>query len=61
MPKGTWNVTVAEMVNSTKKTNDEWGVKGYEYSKYNSHLDKPTVFSIAKETPGKPRDYISML
>jgi hypothetical protein len=50
------------MVKSSKKTNDEWGVKGYDYSHFNAHLDKPTVFSIAKETPGKPpRDYISML
>lgn len=50
------------MVNSSKKCNDEWGIKGYNYIDYNPHLDKPTVFSIAKEPPGKPpRDYISML
>jgi hypothetical protein len=50
------------MVKSSKKNNDEWGIAGYNYSSFNAHLDKPTVFSIAKETPGKPpRDYISML
>ena len=50
------------MVNSSKKTNDEWGVKGYHYAPYNFHLDKPTVYKIATTTPGKPpRDYISML
>lgn len=50
------------MVKSSKKVNDEWGIPGYDYSTFNAHLDKPTVFSIAKETPGKPpRDYISML
>lgn len=49
------------MVKSSKKVSDEWGIKGYNYPSYNSHLDKPTVFSIAKESPGKPRDYISML
>lgn len=50
------------MVASSKRVNDEWGIKGYDYINYNPHLDKPTVFSIAKETPGKPpRDYISML
>ena len=49
------------MVKSSKKCNDEFGIKGYDYSTFNAHLDKPTIFSIAKETPGKPRDYISML
>ena len=49
------------MVNSSKKCQDEWGVKGYGLADFNAHLDKPTIFSIAKETPGKPRDYISMI
>lgn len=50
------------MVKSSTKVNEEYGIKGYNYIDYNPHLDKPTVFSIAKETPGKPpRDYISML
>jgi hypothetical protein len=56
-----WKVSVQDMVKSTKKVNDEWGIKGYDYISYNPFLDKPTVFSIAKESPGKPRDYISML
>jgi len=62
LPQGSWKVSVNDMVKSSKKTNDEWGIAGYNYSSFNAHLDKPTVFSIAKETPGKPpRDYISML
>jgi hypothetical protein len=62
LPKGSWKVSVAEMVNSSKKNNDEFGIGGYNFINYNPHLDKPTVFSIAKEAPGKPpRDYISML
>uniref|UniRef100_A0A7S3CNR6 Uncharacterized protein n=1 Tax=Strombidium rassoulzadegani TaxID=1082188 RepID=A0A7S3CNR6_9SPIT len=48
------------MVQSSKKVNDEFGVKGYEHIKYNPHLDKPTVYSIAKDS-GKPKDYISIL
>ena len=62
LPQGSWKVSVKDMVNSTKKVNDEWGIDGYKYINYNPHLDKPTVFSIAKETPGKiPRDFISMI
>ncbi len=60
VPKGQFRVSIQDMVASSKKTNDEWGVEGYEYVKYNAHFDKPTVFSISKDS-GKPRDYISML
>lgn len=51
------------MVASSKKTNDEWGIKGYEFVKYNAlYRDKPTVYSITKPPDkDKPRDYISML
>lgn len=50
------------MVASSKKTDDDWGVKGYHYAPYNAHLDKPTVYKIVNNPPGKPsRDYISML
>ncbi len=49
------------MVHSSKTNNDNIGIQGYSFINYNSHLDKPTVFSIAKETPGKSGDYISML
>jgi len=34
------------MVSSSKKTDDEWGVKGYHFAEYNAHLDKPTVYKI---------------
>jgi hypothetical protein len=56
------NLSLAEMVSASKKTDDEWGVKGYHYAEYNAHLDKPTVHKIHQNIPGKPaRDYISML
>jgi hypothetical protein len=62
VPKGTWKVSLTDMVNSSKKNHDEFGIGGYSFINYNPHLDKPTVFSIAKDTPGKPQmDYISML
>ena len=51
------------MVASSKKTNDEWGIPGYEFVKYNAHFrDKPTVYSIPKPPDKeKTRDFISML
>ena len=46
---------------SSKKTNDEWGVKGYQNTRvFNEKLDKPTVYSIPKDS-GKPRDMITMI
>ena len=57
-------VSLSDMVQSSKKTNDEWGVKGYHYAPYNFHLDKPTVYKISvlsPESQKNPRDYISML
>ena len=61
VPKGQWKVSVQDMVKSSKKTNDEFGIPGYSYAKYNAHLDKPAVFSISKDDGKLPRDYISML
>lgn len=55
-------LSLAEMVSSSKKTDDEWGVQGYHFAPYNAHLDKPTVYKIHQQIPGKPpRDYISVL
>jgi hypothetical protein len=39
-------LSLAEMVSSSKKTDDQWGVKGYHYAPYNFHLDKPTIWKI---------------
>jgi hypothetical protein len=62
LPKGSWKVSVADMVKSSKRNNDEYGIGGYSFISYNPHIDKPSVFSIVKEVPGKtPRDHISML
>jgi len=49
------------MINSARKVNDEFGVDGYENAstRYNVHLDKPTVFTVSKDK--MPRDYISMV
>ena len=61
VPQGMFKVTIQDMINSSKKVNDNWGVDGYTYKTFNSYLDKPTVFSIPKESDKGPRDYISML
>ena len=57
----TYKVSVQDMINSARKCNDEFGIEGYENAslKYNSYLDKPTIFSVSKDK--NPRDYISMI
>lgn len=48
------------MVESSKKTNDEWGVDGLEHPKKRYYNQKGIFYSISKDS-GKPKDYISML
>ena len=36
------------MVKSSKRSNDDWGVKGYNIPKFNHHLDKPLNYTFAK-------------
>ena len=47
----TYKMTVSEMVKSSKKCNDEFGIEGYDnvYSRFHPWLDKPTVFSHSKD------------
>ncbi len=54
-------MSVRDMVNSSRKCNDEFGIEGYENAsvRFNAHIDKPTVFSVSKDK--MPRDYISMV
>ena len=65
------NVSIRDMVNSTNKCNDNWGIKGYEYgrplhpsfpgiSEKPTSINKPLAYSITKDN-GKPMDYFSML
>lgn len=48
------------MVSARHKVNDSIGIQGYEHIKYDNHVDKPRVYSIAKPT-GKKSDYISLV
>ena len=43
-----YKITVDDVVKSNKKCNDDWGVKGYNIPKFNSHLDKPQSYSFVK-------------
>lgn len=45
-----------EVVNSNKKTNDDWGLQGYTIPKFNAHLDKPPNVKIMKS---KQNDFLS--
>jgi hypothetical protein len=39
---------VQDVINSSKKSNDDWGLQGYSIPKYNAHLDKPPKIQIQK-------------
>ena len=56
-----YKVSIQDMVNSSKKVNDEFGIDNYEnpYLKYNPHTQKSMNYSISKDMI--PRDSISML
>ena len=61
-------VSLTDMVNSSKKCNDNFGIAGYEFGRplHPSFPEKPTSYnkavgySISKDS-GKPMDFISML
>lgn len=61
-------VSIADMVASSSKCNDNFGLSGYEYDRplHPSFPEKPTSYnrpvgySISKDS-GKPMDFISML
>ena len=56
-----YKVSIADMVNSSKKCNDEFGIESYEnpYCKFNPHTKKSLNYSVSKDMI--PRDQISML
>ena len=60
MPKGSWNVSVQEMVKASERIDHSFGVQGYTMVDYNVHIDKPTVYKIAPKTD-KLKDYISVI
>jgi hypothetical protein len=35
-------------VNAYKRKKNEWGVDGYDFPKFNSHMDKPRELKIVK-------------
>eukprot|EP00347_Sterkiella_histriomuscorum_P001625 403371309 len=51
-----YKVSVQDVINSSKKITDDWGVSGYTIPKFNAHFDKPITFKISKENP---QDFIS--
>lgn len=50
-----YKLTVDDIVKSNKKSNDDWGVKGYNIPKFNCELDKALNYSFAK---GKNKNFI---
>lgn len=64
MPKGSLGdhgISVRDMVSARNKVKEDSGVKGYDFIKYNPHLDKARAAGIYKDLTGKPRDFISMV
>lgn len=61
VPKKGLNVSIRDMVNSTKKCTDNWGIPGYEYGRplhpafpeKPTSYNKPLSYSITKDS-GKP-------
>ena len=45
-----------DLIQSSNRGSDDWGIKGYTIPKFNAFLDKPPNFKIVKN---KPRDLIS--
>jgi hypothetical protein len=48
------------MVKASERIDTKFGVEGYSMIDYDSHIDKPTVFKIAKPSD-KLKDYISVI
>jgi len=44
------------VINSNKKTTDDWGVEGYQIPNFNANFDKPITFKMTK---GSPKDFIT--
>lgn len=47
-----------DMILSQNKGNDDWGIKGYSFRKFNPFMDKPPNFKIIKS---KTRDLMADL
>lgn len=57
---GLKKIALGDMVKSSRKADqNDWGIQGYHVAKQ-SHMDKPTVFSIPKPTENK-KDFLSMI
>ena len=55
-----WKVSVQDMVKANKLIDDSFGIPNYHMITYNPHLDKPTVFKIAKPSD-KLKDFTSVI
>lgn len=51
-----YKISIQDVINSSKKTTDEWGIKGYTIPKFNARLDHSPTFIISKS---KPNNFIS--
>ena len=47
-----YKVTVQDVINSSRKVTDDWGVQGYYLPKFDAKLDKSTTYKIGKASPG---------
>lgn len=41
-----YKVSVQDVINSSNRGSDDWGIDGYSLPKFNAHLDKPPGFKI---------------
>lgn len=48
------------MVKASERIDKSFGVEGYSMIDYDNHVDKPTVYKIAKPSD-KLKDYISVI
>lgn len=51
-------MSIQDIINSSRKSNDDFGLEGYSISKYNAFQEKPKAFKIVNS---KKKDYISEL
>ena len=44
-----YKVSIQDVIASSKKITDDWGVSGYQIPKFNPHFDKPVAYKLSKE------------
>jgi hypothetical protein len=43
-----YKVSVQDVINSGNSNNDDWGLEGYQFPKFNAFMEKPPGFKIIK-------------